>query len=161
LLKKTALNAIHRELGGELTDFGGWEMPLWYSTGSVKEHLAVVEKSGLFDIGHMDLLRVKGKEAFNLIQLCLTRNISALGAGVCGYSMILNEQGHVVDDTIVYNLNKGESGKEEYILIVNASMGRWCGSIWSATAPFRTHPSRTRAAASAKSTFRAPPRPPL
>jgi aminomethyltransferase len=118
LLKKTELNVIHRELGGELTDFSGWEMPLWYSTGSVKEHLAVIEKSGLFDIGHMDLLRVRGKDTFNLLQLCLTRNIANLGAGACGYSMILNERGHVVDDTIVYNL-----GDNEYILIVNAAMG--------------------------------------
>ncbi|MDR1048352.1 MAG: hypothetical protein LBL51_01250, partial [Synergistaceae bacterium] len=117
MLRKTVLNAIHRELGGELTDFGGWEMPLWYPTGSVKEHLAVIEKSGLFDIGHMDLLRLKGKEAFNLIQLCLTRDISNLKAGTCAYSAILNEQGHVVDDTIVYNL-----GRDEYILIVNAGM---------------------------------------
>jgi aminomethyltransferase len=118
VLRKTELNAIHKQLGGELTDFGGWEMPLWYPAGSVKEHLSVIEKSGLFDIGHMDLLRLKGKEAFDLLQLCLTRNISNLGAGACGYSMILNEQGHVVDDTIVYNL-----GKDEYILIVNAAMG--------------------------------------
>ena len=123
MLKKTALNAIHRKLGGELTDFGGWEMPLWYSTCSVKEHLSVIEKSGLFDIGHMDLLRIEGQkipgqEAFNLLQLCLTRDISNLKIGACGYSMILNEQGHVVDDTIVYNL-----GKDEYILIVNAAMG--------------------------------------
>ena len=118
MLKKTALNAIHRQLGGELTDFGGWEMPLWYPTGSVKEHLSVIEKSGLFDIGHMDLLRIQGQEAFNLLQLCLTRDISNLKIGACGYSMILNEQGHVVDDTIVYNL-----GKDEYILIVNATMG--------------------------------------
>jgi aminomethyltransferase len=93
-------------------------MPLWYSTGSVKEHLAVIEKSGLFDIGHMDLLRVEGKGAFDLIQLCLTRDISNLKVGACGYSMILNEQGHVVDDTIVYSLGEGK-----YILIVNAAMG--------------------------------------
>jgi aminomethyltransferase len=118
LLRKTVLNAIHRELGGELTDFGGWEMPLWYSTGSVREHLAVIEKSGLFDIGHMDILRLKGKEVFDLIQLCLTRDISNLKIGTCAYSVILNEQGHVVDDAIVYNL-----GGDEYILIVNAAMG--------------------------------------
>ncbi|MDR1730515.1 MAG: hypothetical protein LBR61_00315 [Synergistaceae bacterium] len=118
MLRKTALNAIHREMGGELTDFGGWEMPLWYPTGSVREHLAVIETSGVFDIGHMDLLRIKGKDAFNLLQLCLTRNISTLKAGSCGYSMILNERGHVVDDSIVYNL-----GGDGYILIVNAAMG--------------------------------------
>jgi aminomethyltransferase len=93
-------------------------MPLWYSTGSVKEHLFVVEKSGLFDIGHMDLLRLRGKDAFNLLQRCLTRDISNMDVGVCGYSMILNEQGHVVDDTIAYNMGNGD-----YILIVNAGMG--------------------------------------
>jgi aminomethyltransferase len=118
LLKKTALNDIHRKLGGEMTDFGGWEMPLWYPTGSVKEHLAVIERSGVFDIGHMDLLRVRGKDAFDLLQLCLTRDIAPLTPGACGYSVILNERGHVVDDTIVYNM-----GKDGYILIVNANMG--------------------------------------
>jgi aminomethyltransferase len=91
--------------------------------------LAVIEKSGLFDIGHMDLLRItnkegkRGKETFDLLQLCLTRDISKLGVGACGYSMILNEQGHVVDDTIVYNLGKNNLGEDEYILIVNAGMG--------------------------------------
>ncbi|MDR1977267.1 MAG: hypothetical protein LBQ42_00880 [Synergistaceae bacterium] len=118
MLKKTALNAVHKALGGELTDFGGWEMPLWYPTGSVKEHLSVIEKSGVFDIGHMDLLRLGGKDALNLLQRCLTRDVAKLNPGACGYSMILNEQGHVVDDTIAYNL-----GRDDWILIVNAGMG--------------------------------------
>jgi aminomethyltransferase len=118
-LKKTALNDVHRKLGGEMTDFGGWEMPLWYPTGSVKEHLAVIERSGVFDVGHMDLLRVRGKDAFDLLQLCLTRDIAPLAAGACGYSVILDERGHVVDDAIVYNM-----GKDGYILIVNANMGQ-------------------------------------
>jgi aminomethyltransferase len=118
LLKKTALNDIHRQLGGEMTDFGGWEMPLWYPTGSVREHLAVIERSGVFDVGHMDLLRVRGKDTFNLLQLCLTRDIAPLAPGACGYSVILNGLGHVIDDTVVYNM-----GKDGYILIVNANMG--------------------------------------
>jgi aminomethyltransferase len=101
-----------------MTDFGGWEMPLWYPTGSVKEHLAVIERSGVFDIGHMDLLRVRGKDAFSLLQLCLTRDIAPLVPGACGYSVILKECGHVIDDTVVYNM-----GKDGYILIVNANMG--------------------------------------
>ena len=53
MLKKTPLNAVHHELEGQLTDFGGWEMPLWYKAGAVKEHLFVLEKSGIFDICHM------------------------------------------------------------------------------------------------------------
>jgi aminomethyltransferase len=101
-----------------MTDFGGWEMPLWYPSGSVKEHLAVIERSGLFDIGHMDLLRVRGKDAFGLLQLCLTRDIAPLSPGACGYSVILDERGHAIDDAIAYNM-----GKDGYILIVNANMG--------------------------------------
>jgi aminomethyltransferase len=101
-----------------MTDFGGWEMPLRYPSGSVREHLAVVERAGVFDTGHMDLLRVSGNDAFNQLQSFLTRDIARLAAGACAYSMILNERGHVVDDAIVYN-----TGKDGYILIVNANMG--------------------------------------
>ena len=118
MLKKTALHAVHQQLGGQLTDFGGWEMPLWYPTGGVKEHLFVIEKSGLFDISHMAVVRVKGGKALDLLQLCLTRNVEKLAVGSCGYTMILDEQSHVVDDCIVYNM-----GGEDYILVVNAGMG--------------------------------------
>lgn len=118
MLKKTPLYAEHLKLGGQMTDFGGWEMPLWYPTGGVKEHLYVIEKSGVFDIGHMDLLRIKGKDAYALLQLCLSRNIEKLAQGACGYTMILDEKAHVVDDTIVYNM-----GPDDYIIIVNAGMG--------------------------------------
>jgi aminomethyltransferase len=84
----------------------------------VKEHLAVIERSGVFDIGHMDLLRIRGKDAFGLLQLCLTRDIAHLAPGACGYSVILDERGHVIDDAIAYNM-----GKDDYVLIVNANMG--------------------------------------
>ncbi|GHT00731.1 aminomethyltransferase [Synergistales bacterium] len=118
MLNKTAMNAVHRKLGGQMTDFGGWEMPLWYPTGGVKEHLYVIEKSGVFDIGHMAVVRLKGEDAKALLQLCLTRNIEKLAAGNCAYSVILNDEGHVIDDTIVYNM-----GGDEYVLISNAGMG--------------------------------------
>ena len=118
MLKKTALNEVHRKLGGQLVDFGGWEMPLWYPTGGVKEHLYVIEKSGIFDIGHMDLLRLKGAGAFDLLQRCLTRNIEKLDLGACGYTMVLTPQAHVIDDAIVYHV-----AKDDYILIVNAGAG--------------------------------------
>lgn len=120
MLKQTPLTEEHRKLGGELTDFGGWEMPLWYKTGAVKEHLFVLEKCGVFDICHMCLVRVTGKGAFDLLQLCLTRNIEKMAPGACGYTMLLNEKGHVVDDCIVYNMN---ANKEDYLLVVNSGMG--------------------------------------
>jgi aminomethyltransferase len=101
-----------------MTDFGGWEMPLWYPTGGVREHMAVIERAGVFDVGHMDILRIKGTGAFGLLQACLTRDISGLKPGACAYSLILNESGHAVDDSIIYNL-----GGDSFILIVNAGMG--------------------------------------
>lgn len=117
-MQKTPLNAFHHELGGQLTDFGGWEMPLWYKAGAVKEHLFVLEKAGIFDICHMCVVRVSGKDAFNLLQLCLTRNIEKLAKGACGYTMILNEQGHVVDDCIAYHV---DGDKQDYVLVVNSN----------------------------------------
>ena len=109
---------MHHKLEGQLTDFGGWEMPLWYKAGAVKEHLFVVEKCGIFDICHMCLVRVTGKDAFGLLQLCLTRNIEKLAKGACGYTMILDEKAHVVDDCIVYNMN---DNREDYLLVVNSN----------------------------------------
>ena len=60
MLHQTALHATHEALGATLVDFGGWDMPLWYPTGAVKEHLAVIQHAGLFDIGHMAGLMVSG-----------------------------------------------------------------------------------------------------
>ena len=117
MIKKTPLNDVHHKLEGQLTDFGGWEMPLWYKAGAVKEHLFVIEKCGIFDICHMCLVRVTGKDAFGLLQLCLTRNIEKLAKGACGYTMILDEKAHVVDDCIVYNMNEN---REDYLLVVNS-----------------------------------------
>ncbi|MBQ7263343.1 MAG: hypothetical protein IJR14_06435 [Synergistaceae bacterium] len=117
-MQKTPLNASHQELGGQLTDFGGWEMPLWYEAGAVKEHLFVLEKAGIFDICHMCVVRVSGKDAFDLLQLCLTRDIEKMAKGACGYTMILNEKGHVVDDCIVYHV---DGGKQDWVLVVNSN----------------------------------------
>ena len=118
MLKKTPLNAVHHELEGQLTDFGGWEMPLWYKAGAVKEHLFVLEKSGIFDICHMCVVRVTGKDAFELLQRCLTRNLEKMAKGACGYTMILNEQGHVVDDCIAYHM---DGNRTDYVLVVNSN----------------------------------------
>lgn len=120
MVEKTPLNDVHRKLEGQLTDFGGWEMPLWYKAGAVKEHLFLIEKCGIFDICHMCLVRVTGKDAFGLLQLCLTRNIEKLAKGACGYTMILDEKGSVVDDCIVYNMNEN---REDYLLVVNSHRG--------------------------------------
>lgn len=116
-MEKTPLNAVHHELGGNMTDFGGWEMPLWYKAGAVKEHLFVIESCGIFDICHMCVVRVTGPGTRDLLQLCLTRNIDKLGKGACGYTMILDEKGSVVDDCIAYNV---DGDRHDMVLVVNS-----------------------------------------
>jgi aminomethyltransferase len=124
--KKTPLNQWHRDHGGNLVDFGGWDMPLWYTSGAVKEHLTVIETAGLFDTSHMAVLLVEGAEAFDLLQYCFTKDLTAcvglagapLSPGRCVYGAFLNSQGHALDDAIVYCLDR-----THYMVVVNANMG--------------------------------------
>lgn len=124
-MKKTPLHSWHKRNGAMVADFGGYEMPLWYS--SVKnEHLAVLTHAGLFDTGHMAVLLVSGPDARNLLQYCFTNNLDGcigpqrrpLGAGRCVYGAFLNESGGVVDDAIICQLND-----QEYMVVINAGMG--------------------------------------
>ena len=124
--KRTPLNQWHRENGGNLVDFGGWDMPLWYTSGAVKEHLAVIEAAGLFDTSHMAVLLVEGADAFDLLQYCFTKDLTAcvgqanaaLSPGRCVYGAFLNHEGHALDDAIVYRLDQ-----THFMVVVNANMG--------------------------------------
>ena len=80
MLHQTALHATHEALGATLVDFGGWDMPLWYPTGAVKEHLAVIRHAGLFDIGHMAGIMVSGPDALEALQWAFTKDLSLSGA---------------------------------------------------------------------------------
>ncbi|MGD9733422.1 MAG: aminomethyltransferase family protein [Desulfamplus sp.] len=117
-LKTTPLNSWHRSHGANMADFGGFDMPLWYVTGVKLEHLSVVESAGIFDTSHMACVMVTGKDAFNLLQLCHTRDLKSLQNGRCVYGAVLNELGHVVDDAIVYRFDD-----TNYMVCVNAGMG--------------------------------------
>jgi aminomethyltransferase len=108
-----------------MADFGGYEMPLWYS--SVKnEHLTVLTHAGLFDTSHMALVDVRGPGAHALLQRCFTNNLDAcigkrrkaLSSGRCVYGAFLDEAGGVIDDGIVYKLTD-----DHYLVVVNAGMG--------------------------------------
>ncbi|NNF98924.1 MAG: aminomethyl transferase family protein [Desulfobacteraceae bacterium] len=123
--KKTLLHAWHCEHGAKMADFGGYEMPLWYS--SVKnEHLAVITNAGLFDTSHMAVVLVDGPEAFDLLQTCFTNDLSAcigpqkkeLYPGRCVYGAFLKENGDVIDDAIIFQL-----AKADYMIVINAGMG--------------------------------------
>lgn len=115
-LKRTPLEAHHEALGARMVPFGGWYMPVQY-TSILSEHAAVREKAGVFDISHMGQFIVGGPGAANWLQKMLTNNISALEIGQGQYTLLLNEQGGVIDDLIVYR-----TGEIEYFLVVNASM---------------------------------------
>ncbi len=117
-LKTTPLNSWHRSHGANMADFGGFDMPLWYATGVKLEHLSVVESAGIFDTSHMACVMVTGRDAFNLLQLCHTRELKSLQNGRCVYCAVLNELGHVVDDAIVYRFDD-----TNYMVCVNAGMG--------------------------------------
>jgi aminomethyltransferase len=114
-LKRTPLFAAHQRLGGKLIEFGGWEMPVQYSS-IVDEHLAVRRAAGVFDISHMGEICVSGPSAQAFLNRTLTNDIRKIAVGQGQYTLMCNERGGVVDDLYAYRL-----GEDEYLLIVNAS----------------------------------------
>lgn len=124
-IKTTPLNDWHRSQGANMADFGGYDMPLWYS--SVKdEHLAVLNGAGIFDTSHMAALTVSGSGAADLLQVCFTNDLDAcvgpskkpLSPGRCVYGAFLDEKGHTIDDAIVFFV-----APDHYMVVVNAGMG--------------------------------------
>jgi aminomethyltransferase len=114
-MKRTPLFSAHHRLGGKLIEFGGWEMPVQY-TSITDEHLAVRQAGGLFDISHMGELFVRGPAAEAFLNHALTNDIRKLEVGQGQYTLMCNERGGVIDDLYAYRL-----GPTEYLLIVNAS----------------------------------------
>jgi aminomethyltransferase len=115
MLKRTALFSAHQALGARLIDFGGWEMPVQY-TSITEEHLAVRSAAGIFDISHMGEVTVSGAGAADFLNLVLTNDILKLAPGHGQYSLMCNERGGVIDDLYAYRLSEAV-----YLLIINAS----------------------------------------
>jgi aminomethyltransferase len=115
MLKRTPLFAAHQKLGGKLIEFGGWEMPVQYSS-IMDEHLAVRKAGGLFDICHMGEVLVSGKAALEFLNRTLTNDAAKLAIGQGQYTLMCNERGGVIDDLYAYRI-----GEEDYLLIINAS----------------------------------------
>jgi aminomethyltransferase len=115
MLKRTPLFAAHQRLGGKLIEFGGWEMPVQYSS-IVDEHLAVRRAGGLFDISHMGEVRVSGPGARDFLNQLLTNDARKLAVGQGQYTLMCNERGGVIDDLYAYRI-----GEEAFLLIINAS----------------------------------------
>ena len=114
-MKRTPLYAAHQRLGGKLIEFGGWEMPVQY-TSITDEHLAVRKAAGLFDISHMGEVLMSGAGAEAFLNQTLTNDVHKLAAGQGQYTLMSNERGGVIDDLYAYRLTDNE-----YLLIINAS----------------------------------------
>ena len=113
-LKKTALHLVHEKLGARFTDFGGWDMPLKYSS-ELDEHHAVRNAVGVFDLSHMGEVRVTGPQAAEFLDHALISKMSAVKIGKAKYSMICTESGGIIDDLITYRL-----GENEFLIVPNA-----------------------------------------
>lgn len=115
MLKRTALFSSHQKLGARLIDFGGWEMPVQY-TSITEEHLAVRQAAGVFDISHMGEVTVSGPGSEAFLNSILTNDVRKLVSGCGQYTLMCNERGGVVDDLYAYRLSV-----DVYMLIINAS----------------------------------------
>jgi aminomethyltransferase len=114
-LKRTPLFTAHQKLGGKLVEFGGWEMPVQY-TSITDEHLAVRQAAGIFDISHMGEVTVSGSGAAAFLNSVLTNDIRKLAPGEGQYTLMGNERGGVIDDLYAYQLSA-----EVFFLVINAS----------------------------------------
>lgn len=115
MLKRTALFSAHQKLGARLIDFGGWEMPVQY-TSIVEEHLAVRNAAGIFDISHMGEVTVSGAAAPGFLNHVLTNDIRKITPGHGQYTLLCNERGGTIDDLYAYCLSDAV-----YLLVINAS----------------------------------------
>lgn len=114
-LKRTPLFEVYKEYGGKTIDFGGWELPVQFS--SIKEeHEAVRTRAGLFDVSHMGEVEVKGTDSLNYLQKIVTNDVSVLKNGGAQYTAMCYENGGTVDDLLVYKLED-----DHYLLVINAS----------------------------------------
>lgn len=115
--KLSPLDERHRALGAKMADFGGWDMPIEYPGGGVvREHTAVRERVGIFDVSHLGKATVTGEGALDFVNSCLTNDLRKVGPGQAQYTMCCDESGGVVDDLIVY-----VKAEDDLFLIPNAA----------------------------------------
>ncbi|MHB8361730.1 MAG: glycine cleavage system aminomethyltransferase GcvT [Thermoplasmataceae archaeon] len=112
---KTELYDEHVKLGGNIIDFHGWDMPLYYSS-IITEHNYVRKSAGVFDVSHMGDILISGKDAVDFLEYIIPSNISSIEVGKCIYTAFLNNDGNIIDDTIIYRINNNT-----FLSVPNAS----------------------------------------
>jgi aminomethyltransferase len=119
----TALYDQHKKAGASFTDFGGWQMPLKY-TSELAEHHAVRNAAGLFDLSHMGEVWVTGPDAGAFLDYALAGKLSAIAVGKAKYSLICDADGGIIDDLISYRRPSSEEGVDKYLVVPNAGNAR-------------------------------------
>jgi aminomethyltransferase len=114
--RRPFLYDAHVKLGAKIVPFGGWEMPLQYATGTVAEHLACRNDAVVFDVSHLGTVRCDGANMFDALQSTLTNDLRKISPGRAQYTHLLNDDGFVVDDIIVWWV-----GQNEFDVMPNAS----------------------------------------
>mgnify|MGYP001811991255 FL=1 len=102
-LRRSPLDSEHRSLGATMVEFGGWEMPIAYPSGTIEEHLACRRRAVMFDVSHLGTVRVVGPDSFDRLQSTLTNDLDKIGPGRAQYTHLLDpDDGSVADDIIVW-----------------------------------------------------------
>ena len=113
-MKTTQLYEYHRR-HAKLTEFAGYDMPLWY-TSTTEEHMAVRERCGIFDVSHMGRFAVEGKEAGSFLEKLVPTGVQSQPSGKSFYTLLLNEDAGIIDDLIIVKLSE-----TDYVVVVNAA----------------------------------------
>src|SRR5690348_4782304 len=114
--KRTPLWELHKQLGARLIDFGGWDMPVAYPAGTIKEHKAVRTSVGLFDVSHMGEFVLRGPRALDVVERLTSNAVATAPPGKAVYTLLCRPSGGIVDDCIFY-----KRSDEEFFVVVNAS----------------------------------------
>ena len=129
-MAEVPLHRTHLGLGARMGPFGGWDMPIEYTAGTIAEHTAVRTAAGVFDVSHMGKLTVSGPGAAQFVNMTLTNDLGRITPGKAQYSMLCNDAGGIIDDLIVYLV-----GDDEVRIIPNASNAPVVAAALSAAAP--------------------------
>lgn len=141
MLKKTLLNKVHHDLKARMTDFSGWDLPVWY-TSILEEHKAVRSRAGMFDVSHMGRVWLTGKKAGPLLDRVLTKPAQQMEIGGAQLCLMCLEDGGILDDLCVYRV-----ATNRYLVVWNAGhierkldwLFRWAGSDPDITIEDKTH----------------------
>ena len=115
-LKRSPLLEEHKRLSAKLVEFAGWEMPISYPSGTLSEHGECRNACVMFDVSHLGSVLIEGEEAFEELQYAFTNDLSKISPGRAQYSHLLNQKGYVVDDVIIWWLEK-----QKFEVMPNAS----------------------------------------